>query len=262
MPTLNPVRPSAPLRERYEARLLKMVAQMHADIVRTLTAAYTINQPEIVLLAVDHSPARALQLVARRIGKKWLDRFDELGPQMASYFATAIKDRNDRQMAADLRRAGITVRFKMTAAMNDAYRAVIGENVALIRSIAETHLTGVETLVMRSVQDGRDLGALTEGLTKQYGVTKRKAARIALDQNNKATAVLQRTRHLEMGITTAKWLHSAGGKTPRPDHVQFSGKTYSIAKGHDFDDGEGPVWPGTAINCRCVAIPVVPGFDD
>ena len=73
----------------------------------------------MVLLAADHSPARALQLVARRIGKKWLDRFDDLAPQMAQYFATAVKDRNDKQMAADLRRAGMTVRFKMTAAMND-----------------------------------------------------------------------------------------------------------------------------------------------
>jgi SPP1 gp7 family putative phage head morphogenesis protein len=161
---------------------------------------------------------------------------------------------------ADLRKAGMSVRFKMTAAMNDAYQAVRAENVNLIKSIAQQHLTQVETLVMQSVQQGRDLGALTQELTARYGVTKRRAAFIAKDQNNKATATMTRVRHLELGITQAKWLHSAGGKHPRPEHVAFSGKVYQIANGHDFGDGEGPVWPGQPINCRCVAIPIVPGF--
>lgn len=260
--TLSPVRPAAPIRAKYERRLLALVDEMHRSLVHWITAEYRANQPEVVLLASDKSPAAAMRAIIARVGKRWLQRFDEMAPKLADYFTTAVKDRNDRALMADLRRAGMTVRFKMTAAMRDAYDAVRAENVGLIRSIAQQHLTQVETLVMQSVQQGRDVGALTKELTARYGVTKRRAAFIALDQNNKATATLTRVRHLELGITQAKWLHSAGGKTPRPAHVAFSGKVYDIAKGHDFGDGEGPVWPGTAINCRCVPVPIVPGFDD
>ncbi len=167
MPILNPIRPSAAIRERYEASMVKLVGEMQADIVHTITAEYRDNQPEIVLLAADHSPARALQKAITTVGKRWLSRFDELAPRTAEYFATAVKDRCDRVLADDLRRAGMSVRFKMTAAMNDAYQAVRGDNISLIKSIPAQHLTAVEGLVMRSVQRGRDLGSLTEALTKQ-----------------------------------------------------------------------------------------------
>jgi len=119
----------------------------------------------------------------------------------------------------------------------------------------------VQTDLMQSVQNGRDIEYLTKAIEKRTGITKRRAARIALDQNNKATAVMVRTRALELGVTKARWLHSAGGKTPRPEHVKFSGQTFDLAKGHDFNNGEGVVWPGTAINCRCVSVPIVPGFE-
>ena len=116
----------------------------------------------------------------------------------------------------------------------------------------------------QSVANGRDLAHLTEQITKRTGVTKRRAALIARDQNNKATSVLTRTRMIENGVTKARWQHSAGGKTPRPEHVKASRDrmVFDLSKGHDFDNGEGTVWPGTAINCRCVAIPIIPGFDD
>jgi uncharacterized protein with gpF-like domain len=262
MPTLNPVRPSAPIRIKYEARIFRLLDQMQRSIVHWLSLDYRRNLPEVMVYAQDASPARTMQAAMRKLRKRWLGRFDELAPKMADYFATAVKDRSDRALMSDLRAAGLTVRFKATKAMNDAYQAVIGENVGLIRSIAEQHLTGVETLVMQSVQAGRDLHTLTDGLEKQHGVTRRRAARIALDQNNKATATLTRARHLELGIKEAKWLHSAGGRVPRKEHVDFTGKRYLIAEGHDFGDGEGKVWPGTPINCRCVSVPIVPGFDD
>ncbi len=97
-------------------------------------------------------------------------------------------------------------------------------------------------------------------MEETYGVTKRRAAFIARDQNNKATAVFERTRHVEIGVTEAIWLHSAGGKVPRPEHVAFSGKKYDIRKGA-YLEGKW-TWPGVEINCRCVSKPVIPGFED
>ena len=260
--TLTPIRPAAPIREKYERRLLALIDEMHRSIVHWISAEYRRATPEVTLLASDETPASVLSKALRKLGKRWLDRFDDLAPRLADYFSTQVRDRCDRTLAADLRKGGMSVRFKMTAAMRDAFDAVRAENVGLIRSIAEQHLSQVETAVMQSVSRGRDLASLTQDLTARYGVTKRRAAFIARDQNNKATAVMTRVRHLELGITKAKWLHSAGGKAPRPEHVRFSGQVYDIARGHDFGYGEGPVLPGQLINCRCVSVPIVPGFGD
>jgi SPP1 gp7 family putative phage head morphogenesis protein len=116
--------------------------------------------------------------------------------------------------------------------------------------------------VMRSVATGRDLGTLTKGLQAQFGVTQRRAALIARDQNSKATATITKTRQQGLGITTAKWRHSSAGKVPRPEHVHFNGEIYEVAKGMwSAVDGE-YIWPGTCINCRCTSSPVINGFID
>lgn len=260
--TLTPIRPAAPIREKYERRMLALIDEMHRSLVHWLTAEYRRNSSEVTLLAADETPTRLLQTALGRLARRWLARFDELAPRLADYFSTQVRDRCDRTLAADLRKGGMSVRFRMTPAMRDAFAAVRAENVALIRSIAEQHLTQVEAAVMRSVSQGGDLASLTNELTARHGVTRRRAALIARDQNNKATAAMTRVRHLELGVKQAIWLHSAGGKTPRENHVAFSGKVYDIAAGHDFGDGEGPVHPGQLVNCRCVPKAIVPGFGD
>lgn len=257
---LKPVRPAAPIRAKYEERLLGLINEMNASILHWVKAEWRRNTPETTLLGEDETPAKSIQIAISRLGRRWLKRFDQLSDSLAEYFAKATRDRCDRALMADLRKAGFTVKFKMSPAMRDAFDAVRAENVNLIKSIAQQHLSHVETLVMQSVSQGRDLGALVKGLEKTAGVTRRRASLIARDQNNKATAVMTKTRHLELGITQAKWLHSAGGRSPRPEHVHFSGKVYDIKEGHDFGDGNGAVWPGTAINCRCVSVPIIPGF--
>lgn len=257
---LRPVRPAAPIRAKYEQRLLALIDEMHRSIVHWLEAEWRRNTPT-TLYGADETPAKALQSAMAKLSRRWLKRFDELSDNLAAYFSQSTKSRCERSLMDDLRRGGFTVRFRMTPAMRDAFEAVRAENVGLIKSIAQQHLAHVETAVMQSVSQGRDLAGLNRSLLQIKGVTTRRAQFIARDQSNKATAVLTRTRHLELGITRAKWLHSAGGRHPRPEHVSFSGKTYDIREGHDFGNGEGAVWPGTAINCRCVCVPVVPGFD-
>jgi SPP1 gp7 family putative phage head morphogenesis protein len=153
----------------------------------------------------------------------------------------------------------VTVEFKMSPAMNDVFQATVTENVSLIKSIPSQYFTDVEGLVMRSVQRGGDLSGITDELEKRYGITRRRAAFIARDQNNKANATFTRVRQQELGVTEAIWLHSAGGKEPRPSHVAFSGKTYNIREGALIDGKR--IWPGELPNCRCVSRPVVPGFN-
>lgn len=76
---------------------------------------------------------------------------------------------------------------------------------------------------MQSVGRGRDLKTLTDELEKRYGITRRRAALIARDQNNKATSVMQSARQRSVGITEGIWRHSRAGKTWRPSHVKANG---------------------------------------
>jgi uncharacterized protein with gpF-like domain len=111
---------------------------------------------------------------------------------------------------------------------------------------------------MRSVQRGRDLGSLSAALQKQFGVTKRRAAFIALDQNNKSTSAITSARQIQLGIE-AEWQHSTGGKTKRPEHVAATGKKYDPKKGM-FLEGKW-VWPGSEPGCRCISKSVISTFN-
>ncbi len=255
-----PVRPSAAIQATYERRLDDAIGQMTDSLIYWLSVEYRRTVPGSALgeLAGDASAPRALQAAVARLSKRWLKNFSTLAWKLSGWFATSVESRSTVGLRESLRSAGFTVRFKPTKAMNEAFQAVLADNVALIKSIPEQHLKSVEGAVMRSVMAGRDLGGLVDELRQIEGVTKRRARTIARTQNNQATAIMTRVRQLEAGITRARWLHSAGGNTPRPEHVAFSGKTYDIATGADVEGR----WPGVAINCRCVSVPVIPGFDD
>lgn len=221
-----------------------------------LSAAYRANPPE---LAQDESPALSLAARVRALRRRWSARFDRLARLLARHFALDVARRSDVALRRMLERGGFAVEFKMTRAMNDVLQATVKENVSLIKSIPERYFAQVEGAVMRSVAAGRDLHSLSEALQKQHGVTKRRAHLISRDQNNKATADLARARYVELGIENARWLHSAGGKEPRPTHVRASRDrvVFNIREGWYDPHEKKHILPGQLINCRCTMVPVL-----
>ncbi|CCH04021.1 Phage protein [Achromobacter xylosoxidans NH44784-1996] len=253
---LRPVHANVGIEAAYRKRLDRLIDEMQRSLVYWLTAAYRCNVPEI---AQDESPAMALTKMMRRLAKQWQRRFDEAAQPVASEFAETSMSAADISLRNALRQKGFSVQFQLTRAANDVFQATVQENVGLIKSIAAEHLQEVQGMVMRSVTQGRDLEGLVEDLQKRYGVTKRRAAFIARDQNNKATATITRVRQQGLGIKQAKWRHSRGGKHPRKSHQEADGKVYDVDKGM-LIDGE-YIRPGELPNCRCVAISIIPGFD-
>jgi uncharacterized protein with gpF-like domain len=256
--TLKPVYPNAGISAEYQRRLKKLVREMHRSIEYWLTSAYRNNQ---AMIAQDGAiPADALQEVMDKLAKQWLKNFDEGAEKLAVWFAQKTKNYSDGSLQRILKDSGFAVKFTMTESMQNAYVAVINEQVGLIKSIAQQHLTEVQGLVMRSVQQGRKLSTLTDELQHRYALTRKRAILIARDQNNKATATLNRTRRLDMGLTHARWHHSHAGKTPRPSHLKADGEVYDIRKGMLLDGK----WthPGMEINCRCTDSAILVGFSD
>lgn len=256
---LRPVHPNAGIAVAYRKKLDALIEEMATSVDYWLKSAYRNNEPRI---AQDELPATALRRALRKLSERWQRRFDEAAPKLAEYFSKSVDKRSAAVLRKILKDGGFSVEFRMTPAQRDILQATIQANVELIKSIPAQYLTQVQGSVMRSVQTGRDLGVLSKELQEHYGVTKRRAAFIARSQNNLATASMTRARQQEIGITEAIWMHSAGGKTPRPSHVKAGrDKTRYDVKVGWFDPDVGKnIFPGELPNCRCVSRAVVKGF--
>jgi uncharacterized protein with gpF-like domain len=254
---LRPVWANAGIRAAYRRNLDDLIREMQTSYVHWLRAQFRETPPR---MAQDATPAKELKAALAKLGKRWQRNFDEASEKLARWFARSAASRSDAGLRSILRKGGFSVKFTMTPAMRDVLDATIAENMSLIKSIASEYHTQVEGLVARSVTAGRDLSFLTDELEKRYGITRRRAALISRDQNNKSTSMLQRVRYVELGITEAIWLHSSGGRVPRPTHVKNSGERYNIVKGWYDPAVKRFILPGELVNCRCVARPVVKGF--
>lgn len=259
---LAPVRPNSGLEAWYRGKLTDLLDQLHKSVSYWVLAAYRANPPEVAALAADGVSFREMRDAIRKLAKRWLKRFDDLAEDLAKHFATKVSERSDAALKASLKRGGFAIEWKMTAAQRDIVGASVAENVALIKSIPAQYLTQVEGSVMRSIQTGRDLHQLSTDLQQNFQVSRRRAVFIARDQSNKVNAALTRARQLEIGITEAIWLHSAGGRKPRTSHVKAGQQRqrYDVSKGWYDPHEKKLIWPGQLINCRCVCRPVISGF--
>lgn len=253
------VRPNAGIAASYRRKLDALILEMARSYAYWIKAQYRANPPRMAMDAVSSADLAKLM---RRLGSKWEKRYAEMGPKLALHFARAVRNQSERDLKRIMREAGFSVNFTMSTSLRDIMKAEITENVALIKSIHEQYHTQVEGLVMRSVSEGRDLKGLADDLQSRYGITRRRAEFIALDQNNKATSAIQRERQTSVGITKAIWMHSHAGKEPRPTHLANDRNEFDLAEGwHDPDPKVNRrIWPGQLIRCRCTWKPVVKGF--
>jgi len=261
--TARAVLPNRGIEAAYKRRLMSIIDRMAANIEWFVAAQYRKAPPRMVgevELAQDaaRAPAQAMQIRLGELRDQWQEEFDQAAEDVATGYVTRMAKHADNAFMAALKDAGWAIKFEMTPAVRDVLSASIGENIGLIKSIPAEFLGRVEGIVMRGYTAGRDLQYITTELRALQPMTARRAALIARDQCNKANAVVNRARQLELGITRAVWMHSGAGKEPRPGHVQ-AGKEkreYNIAEGCPID-GE-MIQPGTLINCRCSARPVLP----
>lgn len=252
------MRPNKGVQVAYQRYLDKLLAPLHAQVVRAVRSVYA---PEAAKIAQDAAtPAQILADVLKAIADRWLHQMDVGAKRAAEHFAKSARERSDKAFEHILDQSGFVVDFVMTPAMRDILDATIEENVGLIKSIPAKYLADVQGSVMRSVQAGRDLATMTKELRHHYGVSKRRAAFIALDQNNKATGAMNRARKLELGIKESIWRHSHGGEKPRPTHLANDGKKYDTEKGWYDPAVKQYIFPGQLPNCRCQSLAVIPGF--
>lgn len=261
---LTAIYPNAGTRLWYQRELTKLLHEAQFEILLELSIALA-KQP--VKLAADAAPVVNLDLTMKRWAKKWTLKFDKLSTSVARRFAARNFQSTETSMSAALKQSGFTVGFKPTRASMQAYKAVVAENVGLIKNLPAQYTTNVQSAVWSSVNKGADMATLSQKLRENFDIASKRAALIAVDQNNKAKAVIENTRRQQLGISKAIWQHSSAGKEPRPTHVAMDNKEFDLAKGMYDPDANGKgkgewIWPGQLINCRCTSRAIIPGLDD
>lgn len=252
--TIPAIHPNIGVEKFYFSQLMKIIKEIRYDVKTEILNNYK-DQSKTVAMdgAIDW-----LEQVMDYLMDRWNRRLNNLAEDIAQLFVNKTVHNYDAQFKKHLRKAGFTVRFKLTPFAEQALQASLGENVGLIKSIGTQYLSKVEGHVFASVRGGFDLVTLTKNLQHDFGATRNRAALIARDQGAKAHAVIERARRKELGITKAVWLHSGGGKEKRLSHVAANNKVFEIDKGMWIDNEW--ILPSEKINCRCVSRSVIDGI--
>jgi uncharacterized protein with gpF-like domain len=251
------IRPNAGVEAAYRRALEKMVKEMSHSAQYWIEASYKANPPTLEM-AMDALPSQELSKRIKEVARRWIKRFDDMADKIAKQFVESGRSTTDRAMMTAFKDAGWTVDFKMTRGMQDAMNASIVANVDLISDLPVRYATNVQGIIMRGFTAGRDLKYISEELHKQRGICMRRAAFIARDQSNKLSATVTQARCIELGLFEAEWIHSNGGKHPRPSHVKAGRDKlrFDVREGA-LIDGE-RILPGYLPNCRCGSRVILP----
>lgn len=260
---LRPVRPPVAVQIEYQKKLESFVKEMNNSLFWWLRAKYRQVDKDIIESTVQDGAMGDLVKELRRMEREWIKKANAFATPTAEWFSekiqgyTAITLQTEMKKR-DLARVGFDLKFAYHSVKERArFKAIVSENVSLIKSIAKENLTRVEGVVLRGVENGHDLATITKKLHEAFGVSERRAAMIARDQTNKATQALTSERLLSYGVTKAKWMHTSAGKTYRDSHVEMDGEIYDIEEGcYDPDHGDF-IQPAELVNCHCCCIPIV-----
>jgi len=267
--TIRSVSANAGVIAWYRRRLQKELKAMHHSVCYWLEAVYKARESEIVgdnlphesVIVGDASPTTSLLERFREVSRRWLKRWNLLAGWLAKSAIGKAKSTTDFSLKNAFKAAGFTVKFQASRELNTVSRALIAENVNLIKKIPQQYLSDVEGIVLRGVSMGRNLKYIREELDKRYDITTKRANLIARDQLDKATQAIQRTRDKEIGITEGIWVHMPGQKTSRKTHIAMNGKQFKLEgddKGLYDTDVKRNVIPSELPACRCCYRAVLP----
>lgn len=131
------------------------------------------------------------------------------------------------------------------------------KNTALIVSLAKDKVSRVRG-VLAEAGVGMRHEQIARRIEEETGATESRAVLIARDQVLKLNADVTEAQHAAAGITEFVWSTSRDERV-RKSHRDLDGKRFAYAN-PPLVDGEAAT-PGQPVQCRCVAIPVLPGID-
>lgn len=235
----GPVRPRR-LDERAHERLLRrevvdpLFARMRAGLVQAGGAARALQLLDLSAYNPDHHDLPIEEIRAHMLALEGYHR-----ARLIRTFMSAL---------------GVDIRPYLLRPEIASYMAeVVSANVDLIVTIGPEAHEGLKRRLLRELAEAPfDEDRLLGLLREEYRSTGYRARRIARDQTTKTIGKLTEKRHRQIGVAQYRWSTSQDDRV-RPTHVAHEGQVFRwdeppLETGH----------PGYDIQCRCVAIPIVP----
>lgn len=135
------------------------------------------------------------------------------------------------------------------------------ENLSLITSLAEDKVSRVREILV-DAGAGTRVEEIAKSIREMGDVTRSRAELIARDQVLKLNADVTEARHKAAGVSEYIWRSSRDERT-RKAHKDLEGTRHGYDDPPIVDPRTGRrAHPGGDYQCRCIAEPVIPGFDD
>ncbi len=122
-------------------------------------------------------------------------------------------------------------------------------NVSLISNLSDETVHKTQQFLLQKFSTGARASEIQEGLEEQFGIARRKAALIAIDQVGKLQGNVAQIRQTSLGIEEYIW-RTAGDDRVREEHAALDGTRQR------WDDPPPDGHPGQAVRCRCIAEPI------
>lgn len=225
--------------------------------------------------ALDDSISSQIRIALNKLQRKYGGKFDERSKELVKQLLKKTNRYSNMQinnalkdMLGDKAKGFGLLGSAISPEKSEVMKALIFENVSLIRSISDEYFKQITGSVARSIEGGSSLKQLAKEL-KEYGAkTQRRADLIAQDQTRKAYTSINLRNFADCNIQKVKWLHSGGSREPREYHMKswldggLNGLIFDIDNPPVIDLRTGERgYPGTAPYCRCVMQAVL-DFED
>lgn len=243
-------RPEAIIRE-YRAALRRIAKAMRSEAAGVLYPALTDLLDEAGTRGdaerADDWPQRTARLIesVSTAAAAQADTVKTMLPEIAQRLAQ-FSDEEQRRLV----RSVVGVEPTLSPDIDALLDSWIAENSSLITTMSADAINEVEGIVQRGVRSGASPKKMKREIARRFQISENRAERIARTESGQLYTQIAKKRQTELGIRKFEWV-TAEDERVRSSHEARNGKIYS------WDDPPGGELPGTPINCRCVARPLV-----
>lgn len=243
----------------YTKALAELSAEMDAAIIKELTAMGLVPRADADGDVPDYrakasAAAKRARAAVNRVLKRrsFVARLEDLAGRVVEH----SREEWQRQV-----KVAVGVDLPATepawAPLMERWR---GENTDLIVSLAAEKVDRVKG-ILADAGTGTRVEEIAKSIREMGDVTRSRAELIARDQVLKLNAEVTETRHKAAGVEEFVWSTSRDERV-RPDHKALDGQRFRYDDPPVVDRRRGTrALPGVHFQCRCVALPVIPGFD-
>lgn len=143
---------------------------------------------------------------------------------------------------------------KLPSAVQEAAEKAREWSISLVEEAFRDYAADVRE-VFGDIHEGERWETLRDRLVERGNVSESRAELIARDQTLKLNGAINEARQRGAGVESYTW-STAGDERVREEHAALDGQVFQ------WTDPPEPGHPGEDFQCRCVAIPVIPEFED